>query len=117
MNKTPTAPAGSPVHPQVIKQPLREDRVAVLASFTLFDPDHHSRTVDVLRFEPGDFADPESRRIGDHQQKPMLYVGKRKNKAVDLFSAQHFREIFGLFSSGECQIYRTIFKGMFKEKA
>jgi hypothetical protein len=55
---------------------LHSRRHAVFAAFALTDSDLHARAVDVLDFQIGDFTDPQTGRVGRHQDNPVFDIAR-----------------------------------------
>ena len=56
-----------PVVSQMLKGPLGQNGVTILASLALTYPDHHSFTIDIGELKACGFACSQSRSIGHHQ--------------------------------------------------
>ena len=63
-----------PVRAQLLEQPRRKHHVAVPLPFALIDPKHHPLAVDVGDLQMRGLGDTQSRRIGRHQDGPMLHA-------------------------------------------
>lgn len=61
-----------PVSPQLLKQPRRKQRVAVLAPLALLNSNEHARAVNVRRFEVARLAEAQPRPIHRHEKGPVL---------------------------------------------
>src|SRR5262245_43947296 len=60
-------PVVFPILPQLHKQLLRQDGIAVLAAFAPLDPKGHAGRIDVFNLEIHYLPDSKSCRIGGHQ--------------------------------------------------
>src|SRR5437867_3796339 len=64
--------ANLPIGAQLLEQPGRKQRVAILASFSFLDPDLHSGSIDMNWFKATRLIEPQPRSIHRHQKRTML---------------------------------------------
>jgi hypothetical protein len=63
-----------PILSQLLKSPLGQNGVTILASLALTDPDHHSFPIDIGELKVCGLAHSQSRRIRYHQDSFVLEI-------------------------------------------
>lgn len=96
-----------PVAPEFLEEPLGQEGVAILRALALVHANRHAIRVDVRDLEVDDFADPEPRGVGRHEQGPVLGVVGRVEQPADLLLAQDLRQLGRLFRGRDAEL-RTI---------
>src|ERR1700751_2535288 len=79
----------TPPFAQYLEQDGRENDVAILLAFALFDPDDHSVTIDVGELQRYDLRRPQAGGISQAQERLVLDVRRRGEQPTDLLRAQN----------------------------
>jgi len=82
----------SPIFSQMFKSSRGQNGIAVLASLALCYPDHHPLAVNIGDLQAGGFTGPQSRGIGDHQNRLVFEVRRDRKKGFHLREIQNDRE-------------------------
>jgi len=85
-------PCFAPVGPEDVQEPGREHDVAVLATFARRHADHHALAVDGIRRQADGLGDPQSSRIANGQDGPVLRALDRLEEPADLLGAHDDRK-------------------------
>lgn len=93
-----------PVEAKFIEQTVREDGVAVLGPFGLFDADHHTIAIDVRDFEVSDLANSQTGGIGGHQKDAVSRRVSASEEPFDLLTAEKFWESGRFLASGNGEV-------------
>src|SRR5512140_1087486 len=60
------------VIPQLLQEPRGEEGVTILVALALLYPNLHARTVDVARFKPARFTQPQTATVYGHEERPVF---------------------------------------------
>jgi len=82
----------APVFAQLLEQPRRQQRVAILAPLALIDANQHPLGMNVLRLEMHQFRHAQPRGIARHQEHAMLAVRSGLDQPRDLAATQRLRQ-------------------------
>ena len=83
------------------EQLRRQHDVAVLAALAVLDPDQHAAAVDIGDLEANHLGHPQPGGVGGRQRGAGLQARHRLEKAHDLISAQHHRQLARLAGVGD----------------
>ena len=83
----------TPIGSQIRKQFFGKNRVAVLFTLALLDPDQHSVRIafDVVRFKTNQFTDPKTCTVYGLQQKPVFKIIRCSQQAFYFLRAKDSR--------------------------
>src|ERR1041384_2517352 len=73
-----------PIVFQLAQQPLRQNRVAILAAFALLDPDLPVATINVTGSQMASFIEPQARAINGHQKGPVFGLRTGDEQTLNL---------------------------------
>src|SRR5213594_3784003 len=65
-------PADLPIRAQLLQQPRREQRVAILSPFALLHPKLHPRAVNMAELQMTSLVEPQARPVNRHQKGAMF---------------------------------------------
>ncbi|MDT8369569.1 MAG: hypothetical protein RQ745_10205 [Longimicrobiales bacterium] len=82
--------------------PVGQQRVAILGSLPTPDPQKASLDIDIFRSEAHEFADPESRRVEEQQERAMLEVPRDRQQPCDFRLGEDGGEPGLLLRAGLC---------------
>jgi hypothetical protein len=100
--KQPLSGTGTlPIVPEDVEELGRQHYIAVPAAFALFDPDDHALAVDGAGLEADRFGNPQTGRVTDGQDHPVLQVVDGAEETRDLFLAQHDWKLLRLTAGGD----------------
>ena len=86
-------PVACPVGAQCGQQTGREQGVAILPPFALFDAEQQAITFDIREPQPDDFTDPQARGIRGHQEDTVPRIPRRRQQALECLEAQDLGEL------------------------
>jgi hypothetical protein len=92
--KQPLArPVRKPICLEQVKCGLRQNRIPVFSAFSLFHPDQHPVTLNVLGPQAHDFAYTQSGCVCRHQQRSVFEIACGIDDPVHLLEGHHLRQL------------------------
>src|SRR5260370_15866381 len=94
------SPQAAPVLLEFVEQFWAEQNIAIFATFTALDVDHHALAVHVANFQTREFGTPESGGVERHQQSAMEGRASRIDESRHFLLAEDRWQVNGLLRVG-----------------